>query len=204
MSVYLPYEYAINLVPRTIYQQPWYLSSSTLTGCNLNDVSVRKILKTQLRYEISYGLQLQSTKDQSTVLQFTRKQLLDNEMLNLHQSWDAPGLAKKIKSTGHARENFYGTFCNRSHCFGHRQSKYQAHHLMTCKGKVALFANFCISSSTSESGVVRSDVLSSRRLVSITLPNLPLRIVVLISCETPRRRQVGPVIDITIMFILRA
>ena len=70
--------------------------------CNLNDESVRKILKTQLRYEISNGLQLQSTKDQLTVLQFTRKQLLDNEMLNLHQSWDVPGLAKKT-STGHER-----------------------------------------------------------------------------------------------------
>ena len=60
------------------------VSFSTLIGCNLNDESVRKILKTQLRYEISNGLQLQSTKNQETVLQFTRKQLLDNEMFNLH------------------------------------------------------------------------------------------------------------------------
>ena len=37
---------------------------STLIGCTLNDESVRKILKTQLRYAISNGLQLQSTKDQ--------------------------------------------------------------------------------------------------------------------------------------------
>ena len=59
--------------------------------------------KTQLRYEISNGWQLQSAKDQLTVLQFTRKQLLDNEMVNLHQSWDVPGLVKKIKSTGHER-----------------------------------------------------------------------------------------------------
>ena len=47
------------------------VSFSTLIGCNLNDESVRKILKTQLRYEISNGLQLQLTKDQLTVLQFT-------------------------------------------------------------------------------------------------------------------------------------
>ena len=79
------------------------MSFSTLVGCTLNDEFVRKILKTQLRYEIFNGFQLQSTKDQLTVLQFTRKQLLDNEMFNLHQSWDVPGLAKKIKSTGHER-----------------------------------------------------------------------------------------------------
>ena len=61
------------------------VSFFTLIGFNLNNESVRKILKTQLRYEVSYGLQLQSTKDQETVLQFTQKQLLDNEMfLNLH------------------------------------------------------------------------------------------------------------------------
>ena len=59
-------------------------SFSTLTCCNLNDLSVRKVLKTQLRYEISNGLQLQWTKDQETVLQFTRKQFLDNEMFNVH------------------------------------------------------------------------------------------------------------------------
>ena len=35
-------------------------SFSTLIDCNLNDESVRKILKTQLRYEISNGLELQS------------------------------------------------------------------------------------------------------------------------------------------------
>ena len=46
-------------------------SFSILIGRNLNDESVRKILKTQLRYEISNGLQLQSTNDQETVLQFT-------------------------------------------------------------------------------------------------------------------------------------
>ena len=87
----------------TVYQQPWHRvrSFSILIGCNLNDESVRKILKTQLRYEISNGLQLQSTKDQETVLQFTRKQLLDNEMFNLHKRWDVSRLAKKIKSTGH-------------------------------------------------------------------------------------------------------
>ena len=59
------------------------VSFSILIGCNLNNESVRKILKTQLRYEISNGLQLQSTKNQETALQFTRKQLLDNEMFNL-------------------------------------------------------------------------------------------------------------------------
>ena len=55
---------------------------STLTGCHLNDKSVRKVLKTRPRYEISNGLQLQWTKE--TVLQFTRKQVLDKEMFNLH------------------------------------------------------------------------------------------------------------------------
>ena len=59
-----------NLGPSTVYQQPWHRvrSFSILIGCNLNDESVRKILKTQLRYEISNGLQLQSMKDQETVL----------------------------------------------------------------------------------------------------------------------------------------
>ena len=51
------------------------VSFSTLIGCNLNDESVQKIQKTQPQYEISNGLQLQLTKDQLTVLQFTRKQL---------------------------------------------------------------------------------------------------------------------------------
>ena len=57
------------------------VSFSTLIGLYLNDGSVRKVLKTPLRYEISDGLQLQSTKENE--LQFTRKQLLDNEMFNL-------------------------------------------------------------------------------------------------------------------------
>ena len=35
------------------------VSFSILTGCNLNEESVLKILKTQLRYEISNGLRLQ-------------------------------------------------------------------------------------------------------------------------------------------------
>ena len=60
------------------------VSFSTLIGRNLNDESIQNILKTQLRHEISNGLQLQSTKDRESVLQFTRKQLLDNEMFNLH------------------------------------------------------------------------------------------------------------------------
>ena len=60
---------------------------STLIGCNLNEESVRKILETQLRYEISNGLKLHLTKDQLNVLPFTRKQLLDNEMFKLGCSW---------------------------------------------------------------------------------------------------------------------
>ena len=44
---------------------------SALIGCNLNEESVRKILKTQLRYEIFNGLQLHLTNNQLTVLQFT-------------------------------------------------------------------------------------------------------------------------------------
>ena len=60
-------------------------SFSTLIGCNLNDKSVRKVLKSQLRSEISTGLKLQSMKDQETALQFTQKlKLLDNELFNLH------------------------------------------------------------------------------------------------------------------------
>ena len=43
------------------------VSISTLTGCNLNDESVRKVLKTQLRHEICNGLQLQSTKVHTTL-----------------------------------------------------------------------------------------------------------------------------------------
>ena len=54
---------------------PALFINSPGTGCEfldsdwlyLNDESVRKILKTQLRYEISNGLHLQSTKDQETV-----------------------------------------------------------------------------------------------------------------------------------------
>ena len=91
----------VNLVLSTVYQQPWHrlLSFSTLIGCNLHDESVRKILKTELPYEFSNGLQLQSMKDQLTVLQFKRKQILDNETFNLYKSWDVLGLAEKIKST---------------------------------------------------------------------------------------------------------
>ena len=46
-----------NLVPITVYEQrlAQAVGFSTLMGCNLNDESVRKILKTQLRYEISNG-----------------------------------------------------------------------------------------------------------------------------------------------------
>ena len=50
---------------------------------------------------------------------------------------------------------------------------------ITCngQGKATLFANRCRSSSTSGSGITRSDVLSSMRLVSITQLNLPSHIV---------------------------
>ena len=58
------------------------VSFSTLIGCYLNDESVRKVLKTQVQYQISNDLQLQSMKEAE--LQSTRKQLLDNEMVNLH------------------------------------------------------------------------------------------------------------------------
>ena len=58
------------------------VSISTLIGCHLNDESVRKVLKFQFRYEISNGLQLQSTKVQGTVVQFIRKRPLGNEMFN--------------------------------------------------------------------------------------------------------------------------
>ena len=87
------------------------MSISTLISCNLNDESVRKVLKTQLRYQICNGLKLQSTKE--TVLQFTRKQLLDSEMFNLHYSRDVSGLAKKIKVQD-MKVNFHGTFYDSS------------------------------------------------------------------------------------------
>ena len=50
---------------------------------------------------------------------------------------------------------------------------------ITCKvkGKAALFANCCRSSSASGSRIIRIDVLSSMRLVSITKLNLLFHIV---------------------------
>ena len=45
---------------------------------------------------------------------------------------------------------------------------------MICKGKAALFASCCKSSSTSGSGIIRSDVLSSRRLMWCLVPLSPI------------------------------
>ena len=58
-----PTERKTNLVPSTVKTAVAQdVSFSVLIDCNLNDDCVRKILKTQVRYEIPDDLQLQSTE----------------------------------------------------------------------------------------------------------------------------------------------
>ena len=127
---------------------PWHRLWVSLLWAvvTLNDESVLKVLKTQLRYEIFNGLQLESTKK---LFQFTRKQLLDNEMFNLVK---VGMFFEVLSTTAHtalatANPNLRPITCK-------------------AKGKAALFANCRRSSSTLGSGKIKSDVFCSIRLVS--------------------------------------